>query len=50
MLTFMPVIDANRQLDWFHMFSVTEALAALRFSHLGHHIMKPCDFADISIS
>jgi hypothetical protein len=27
-----------------------EALAALRFRHLGHHFMKPGDFKDISVS
>ena len=32
-----------------HIF-VTEALATLRFRHLGHQFMKPCDFEDISVS
>jgi len=49
-LTVVPVRDANRHLDWSHMFSVTEALAALRFRHLGYHVMKPGDFANFSIS
>jgi hypothetical protein len=27
-----------------------ETLAALRFRHLGHHLLKPGDFTDISVS
>jgi hypothetical protein len=27
-----------------------EALATVRFRHLGHHFMKPGDFEDISVS
>jgi len=32
-----------------HIF-VTETLATLRFRHLGHHFMKPCDFEDMPVS
>jgi len=32
-----------------HIF-VTEALATLRFRHLGHHFMKSWDFEDMSVS
>jgi hypothetical protein len=33
-----------------HVLCDCEALAALRFRHLGHHFMKPGDSEDISVS
>jgi hypothetical protein len=33
-----------------HVLCDCEALATLRFRHLGHHFMKPGDFEDISVS
>jgi hypothetical protein len=33
-----------------HILCVCEALATLRFRHLGCHFMKPGDFEDISVS
>jgi hypothetical protein len=33
-----------------HVFCDCEALATSRFTHLGHHFMKPGDFEDISVS
>jgi hypothetical protein len=33
-----------------HILSDCEVLAVLRFRHLGHHFLKPADFAGISIS
>jgi hypothetical protein len=33
-----------------HMLCHCEALATLRYSHLGHHFMKIGDFEDISVS
>jgi hypothetical protein len=33
-----------------HVLCACEALAVLRFRHLGHHFLKPGDFADISVS
>jgi len=44
------MIDANRHLKQPHMSFVTEALAVSRFRHMGHHFLKPGDFADISNS
>jgi hypothetical protein len=33
-----------------HVLCDCEALATLRFRHLGHYFMKPGDFEDISVS
>jgi ribosomal protein S27AE len=33
-----------------HVLGDCEALAAIRFSYLGYHFMKPGDFKDISVS
>jgi hypothetical protein len=33
-----------------HVLCDCEALATLRFRHLGRHFMKPGDFEDISVS
>jgi hypothetical protein len=33
-----------------HVLCDCEALATLRFRHLGYHFMKPGDFEDISVS
>jgi hypothetical protein len=33
-----------------HVLCDREALATLRFKHLGHHFMKPRDFEDIVVS
>jgi hypothetical protein len=33
-----------------HILCHCKALATLRYRHLGHHIMKPGDFEDISVS
>jgi hypothetical protein len=33
-----------------HVLCEHEALATVRFRHLGHHFMKPGDFEDISVS
>jgi hypothetical protein len=33
-----------------HVLCDGEALALLRFRNLGHHVLKPADFANISIS
>jgi hypothetical protein len=33
-----------------HVLGDCEALAAIRFRHLGHHFMKLGDFKDISVS
>ena len=41
---------ANRHLEWHHMFFVCDALEVATFRHLGHHFLKPGDFADISLS
>jgi hypothetical protein len=43
LVTVLGVINANRPLKWPHMFLVT-------VRHLGHHFLKPDDFANISIS
>jgi len=44
------MIDANRYLKQPHIFFVTDALAVSRFRHVGHHFLKPGDFADKPIS
>jgi hypothetical protein len=44
------VIDANKCLKWHHIFCGCEALALLRFRHLGHNFFRPGDIADISVS
>jgi hypothetical protein len=41
-------MDANRHLKQPHMFLVTEALAVQYY--LGHHFLKPGNFANISVS
>jgi hypothetical protein len=39
--------QASKQLD---TLCVTEALATIRYRHMGCHCMKPGDFEDISVS
>jgi hypothetical protein len=44
-------MDASRHLKLPHTFyENVEALATLRFRHLGYHYMKPGDFEDIAVS
>ena len=33
-----------------HVLYDCETLVVLRFRHLGHHFLRPCDFADTSVS
>ena len=33
-----------------HILSDCKASATLRYRHLGHHLMKSCDFEDSSVS
>jgi hypothetical protein len=46
------VTDASKQASETasHVLYDCEALATLRFRHLGHYFMKPGDFEDISVS
>jgi len=44
------VTDANRHLHGFICPLCCDALTTLQFRHLGHHFLKPGDFADISVS
>jgi hypothetical protein len=46
----VDVTDARRHLKQPHVICDCEALAALRFRHLGHYFLKPSDIADIYIS
>jgi hypothetical protein len=44
------VIDGNQASEMAsHVLCDYEALATLRFRHLGRHFMKPGDFEDISV-
>ena len=41
---------ASRHLKWPHVLCDCEALATVRYRHLGRHLMKSGDFEDISVS
>ena len=43
----LGAVDANKHLKQLHMFYDCEALAVLKFRHLGIHFLKLGDFADI---
>jgi hypothetical protein len=43
----LGAVDANKHLKQFHMFCDSEALAVLKFRHLGIHSLKLGDSTDI---